>query len=55
VPAGDHAGLADAIVRVLEDAGLRARLVECGRTRVRERYGLERWAAQLADCYKDAA
>jgi len=55
VPAGDHAGLADAIVRVLEDAGLRARLVECGRTRVRERYGLERWAEQLADCYKDAA
>lgn len=55
VPAGDRAGLADAVVRLLDDRELQARLVECGSARVRERYRLERWSEDLAECYKDAA
>ena len=55
MPAGDRGRLANAVVRVLEDGELRARLVECGRVRVLERYRLEPWAEALAECYKDAA
>jgi glycosyltransferase involved in cell wall biosynthesis len=55
VAPGDHSGLADAVLRVLEDGKLRARLVECGRARVRDQYGLERWVEGLVACYKDAA
>jgi glycosyltransferase involved in cell wall biosynthesis len=55
VAPGDYSGLADAVLRVLEDGELRARLVECGRARVSDQYGLERWVEGLVACYKDAA
>ncbi|HEY1379494.1 MAG TPA: glycosyltransferase family 4 protein [Gemmataceae bacterium] len=42
VPAGDAAALADRIVRLLGDAGLRRRMGDAGRARVVPRYSVER-------------
>lgn len=55
VPPGDHHGLADGIVRLLGDAEFRDRLRRCGRARVRERFGLERWLEAMQDVYREAA
>ena len=55
VPPGDRAALGDAIRGVLEDAGVRERLVECGRERVEGRFSLERMVAGMKDEYRRAA
>lgn len=49
----DPAAWADALARVLDDAAMRARLVEAGRARVRT-LGWERTAALTAGVYRDA-
>lgn len=51
VPAGDGAALADAVARILEDSGLRARLSERGRAEVR-RFTDVRMADQLGSVYR---
>jgi L-malate glycosyltransferase len=55
VPPRDHTELAGAIVRMLKDAGLRARLGEAGFTRVREQFTVERMVARTYDAYVRAA
>ena len=55
VPAGDRAALADAIVRVLDDSALRARLVECGRSRLEGRFSLAEMVGRMKDEYRAAA
>jgi glycosyltransferase involved in cell wall biosynthesis len=55
VPAGDRAALADALVRVLDDAGLRARLVGCGRQRLEGRFSVETMVEAMKEHYRQAA
>jgi len=51
--AGDHAGLAAAVNRLLEDPDLRSRLGEAGRSDVLENYDWESVAASYADLLLD--
>jgi glycosyltransferase involved in cell wall biosynthesis len=51
VPLGDHAALAQAIVRLLKDEAARSRMGEAGSARVRERFTVERMVAATADVY----
>ena len=55
VPPGDRAAFGEAVVRVLEDSGLRERLVECGRARLRGRFSLDEMVARMKDEYRTAA
>jgi glycosyltransferase involved in cell wall biosynthesis len=55
VPAGDRAALADALLRVLDDAGLRARLVGCGRERLEGRFSAETMVDAMKERYRQAA
>lgn len=55
VPPRDPAALAEAIVRVLGDPAMRARMGEAGQRVVRERFGLERMADELVAVYRDVA
>lgn len=48
VPPGDAAALAAAIRRLLDDAGLRARLSEQGRAEAQKRFSVERAAEELS-------
>jgi L-malate glycosyltransferase len=51
VPPRDHAAMADAIVRLLKDGALRARLGEAGLARVRERFSVERMVRDTLRVY----
>jgi glycosyltransferase involved in cell wall biosynthesis len=55
VAAGDRAALADGLVRVLDDANLRARLVECGRQRLEGRFSVETMVEAMKSHYLQAA
>ena len=55
VPAGDRAALADALVRVLEDDGLRAKLVSCGRERLEGQFSVETMVEAMKSHYLRAA
>jgi glycosyltransferase involved in cell wall biosynthesis len=55
VPPRDPAALADAILRLLGDPAMRARMGEAGQRIVRERFGLERMADELVAVYRDIA
>ncbi|MEK6274220.1 MAG: glycosyltransferase family 4 protein [Actinomycetota bacterium] len=55
VPPGDRAALADALVRVLEDDGLRAGLVRCGRERLEGRFSVEAMVEAMKEHYRQAA
>lgn len=55
VAPGDRDALAGAIVRVLEDRSLRARLVGCGRSRLEGRFSLDEMVAGLKHEYRAAA
>ncbi len=55
VPPRDHHAMADAIVRVLNDAGLRRRLGEAGLARVRERFTAERMVHDTLRVYQRVA
>ena len=54
-PTGDARALAEAVIRVLEDDGLRARLAEGGRRRVRERFASARYARDVEALYAGLA
>jgi peptidoglycan/LPS O-acetylase OafA/YrhL/glycosyltransferase involved in cell wall biosynthesis len=54
VPPGQPAALAAAILRLLDDAGLRARLARAGHAVFRERLEISGIAARIADLYRDA-
>jgi glycosyltransferase involved in cell wall biosynthesis len=55
VPPGDREALAGALLRVLEDDELRARLAECGRRRARERFSLPAMIEAMEARYREAA
>jgi glycosyltransferase involved in cell wall biosynthesis len=52
VPVRDHHALADAIVRALQDAGLRQRMGDAGFARVNERFTVERMVSGTAAVYQ---
>jgi glycosyltransferase involved in cell wall biosynthesis len=54
VPPRDRSALREAIVRVLTDDALRARLVECGRE-LAERYSVGAMVSSTLECYREAA
>lgn len=51
VPPGDIAALADALVRVIEDHGLRGRLARAARARFLEKFDVRRYAARLTQLH----
>src|SRR5204862_147363 len=55
VPPRDHAALAHAIVRLLNDQALRRQMGEAGLTRVRSRCTAERMVSETADVYARVA
>jgi glycosyltransferase involved in cell wall biosynthesis len=55
VPAGDRAALAEALVRVLEDADLRSALVRCGRERLEGRFSVETMVEAMKERYRETA
>jgi glycosyltransferase involved in cell wall biosynthesis len=55
VPPRDHAGMAQAIVRLLINEDLRARMGAAGLARVRERFTVDRMVAETADVYARVA
>lgn len=55
VPPRDHHAMADAILRLLTDDPLRARMAEAGFARVRERFTVERMLAETASVYARVA
>src|SRR5262245_780409 len=55
VPPRDHTAMADAIVRLLKDAGLRRRMGDAGFARVGERFTVERMVASTAAVYARVA
>jgi glycosyltransferase involved in cell wall biosynthesis len=54
VPPGDPQALADAIVLMLADDALRARLGTAGRERVLRRFTWRAAAERTVECYRDA-
>ena len=55
VPPGDREALGDALLRLLEDDGLRERLADCGRRRARERFSLSAMIEAMETRYREAA
>ena len=53
VPPRDHAALARAIVRLLNDQALRRQMGEAGLSRVRSRFTVERMVAETAAVYTE--
>lgn len=51
-PIEDHQALGDALVRLLSDAELRARLVTLGLERLRERFSPQAWRTATLDAYQ---
>ncbi|MEA2346967.1 MAG: D-inositol-3-phosphate glycosyltransferase [Thermoleophilaceae bacterium] len=55
VDEGDREGLADGVIEILSDAGLRERMSTCGGRLVKERYRMDRAVQQMTACYLEAA
>jgi glycosyltransferase involved in cell wall biosynthesis len=55
VSPGDRDALRDALVHLLLDDELRARLADCGRRRVAERFSVEQMVKAMKACYREAA
>jgi len=54
VLAGDHEAMAAALARVIDDAGLRSRLVQCGRARASS-FTWDSAATSMVELYMKAA
>lgn len=52
VPSDDPQAMADAVQEALTDLGLRRRLIESGRARVRADFDAEVWVGRLAELYR---
>ena len=55
VPPGDRASLRDAILEVVGDEDIRARLASCGPERVATRFALPRFVQEMKERYREAA
>jgi glycosyltransferase involved in cell wall biosynthesis len=55
IPSGEITAIADAVIELLEDSEMRARMGQAGRAVVEERFDLYSWARRLADIYGKAA
>ena len=55
VPPGDPVALADAIQWLLEHPAERKHMGEAGRQLARERFDMRKWAARLAEIYRELA
>ncbi|MFY9579548.1 MAG: glycosyltransferase family 4 protein [Gaiellaceae bacterium] len=55
VPLSDRSGLAEAIVRVVRDEALRARLIACGKERVATEFSFERMMSETKGVYLSVA
>ena len=53
VPYGDEQAFADALERVLDDAGLSSTLAEGGRRTVRDRFSIERYVGAVEQVYQE--
>ena len=54
VPPGEITAIADALIGLLEDPQLGARMGKAGRTLVQDRFDMYEWARRLADTYAEA-
>jgi len=54
VPPGSVPGVAAAVLRLLDDPALAARMGAAGRRRVEERFDARRWAGHLREVYEEA-
>ena len=55
VDRGDRAALERSLIDVLRDDSLRARLVECGRERVQQRFSSDQMVSSMMELYEEAA
>jgi glycosyltransferase involved in cell wall biosynthesis len=54
VPPGDRDALREAILELLRDPGLRERLADCARARVRTEFSLDRMVGAMKERYREA-
>jgi len=54
VPPGEIPAIADALIGLLEDPQLGARMGKAGRTLVQDRFDMHGWARRLADIYVES-
>jgi glycosyltransferase involved in cell wall biosynthesis len=54
IPPGEINAIADALIELLQDPELRARMGQAGRILVQERFDMFSWARRLADTYAEA-
>ena len=54
IPPGEITAIADAVIELLQDPQLRARMGQAGRILVEERFDMYGWARRLADIYAEA-
>jgi glycosyltransferase involved in cell wall biosynthesis len=54
IPPGEITAIADAVIELLQDPQLGARMGQAGRVLVQERFDMYSWARQLGDIYAEA-
>jgi len=54
IPPGEITAIADAVIELLQDSQLRARMGQAGRPLVQRRFDMYEWAHRLADTYAEA-
>jgi glycosyltransferase involved in cell wall biosynthesis len=54
IPPGEITAIADAVIELLQDPQLRARMGQAGRPLVQRRFDMYEWARRLADTYAEA-
>ena len=54
IPPGEIDAIADVLIELLQDPGLRAQMGQAGRMLVQERFDMFSWARRLADTYAEA-
>jgi glycosyltransferase involved in cell wall biosynthesis len=54
IPPGGITAIADALIELLQDSQLRARMGQAGRSLIHERFDMYSWARRLANIYAEA-